>query len=101
MSIVIRSVTSSDILYIFVVVMLVLTSVRKIGAVIFLAAITIAPHTMIVGGLHSRAECPTALHLLHSRNGHEAYFGRWPGVWHSVQYFGQQEFPVRCVLEPQ
>ena len=35
-----RSATSSGILYIFVVVMLVLSSVRKIGAVIFLAAIT-------------------------------------------------------------
>ena len=34
------SVTSSGILYIFVVVMLVLTSVRKIGAVTFLAAVT-------------------------------------------------------------
>jgi len=40
-----RSATSSGILYIFVVAMLVLTSVRKIGAVIFLAAITIAPLT--------------------------------------------------------
>ena len=35
-----RSVNSSGILYIFVVVMLVLTSVRKIGAVTFLAAVT-------------------------------------------------------------
>ena len=43
-----RSATSSGILYIFVVVMLVLTSVRKIGAVIFLAAITIAPLTHMV-----------------------------------------------------
>jgi hypothetical protein len=43
-----RSVTSSGILYIFVVVMLVLTSVRKIGAVTFLAAVTIATLTHMV-----------------------------------------------------
>ncbi len=49
---------------------------------------------MIVGGLHSRAVCPTALHLLHSRNGHEPDFCRWPGVLHSVQYFEQFELPV-------
>jgi hypothetical protein len=41
-----RSVTSSGILYVFVVVVtLVLTSVRKIGAVTFLAAVTIATLT--------------------------------------------------------
>ena len=56
---------------------------------------------MIVSGLHSRAECPTALHLLHSRNGHEPDFCRCPGVLHSVQYFEHPEFPVPCVLEPQ
>ena len=39
------SVTSSGILYIFVVVMLVLISVRKIGAVTFLAAVTSATLT--------------------------------------------------------
>ena len=43
-----RSVTSSCILYILVVVMLVLTSVRKIGAVTFLAAVTIATVTHMV-----------------------------------------------------
>ena len=42
------SVNSSGILYIFVVVMLVLTSVRKIGAVTFLAAVTIATVTHMV-----------------------------------------------------
>ena len=43
------SVTSSGILYIFLVVMLVLTSVRKIGAVTFLAAVTIGhAHSAII-----------------------------------------------------
>ena len=42
------SVTSSGILYIFVVVMLVLISVRKIGAVTFFAAVTIASLTHMV-----------------------------------------------------
>ncbi len=188
-----RSVTSPGILYILVAVMLVLTSVRKIGAVIFLAAITIAPLTHMVaiiialaidahhagvgilivsiihgtspiditlngavaslvalsnrvsdlvalaalterararlrsmaGGFANRAVIWAAcvicsmrfraavsayhewatfaghmsdcLAFLHSRNGHEPDFCRCPGVWHSVQYFGQQEFPVRCV----
>ena len=50
---------------------------------------------MIVSGLHSRAECPTALHLLHSRNGHEPDFCRWPGVLHSAQYFEQFPLPLR------
>ncbi len=53
------------------------------------------------GLLQSRAECPTALHLLHSRNGHEPDFCRCPGVLHSAQYFEHPEFPVRCVSEPQ
>ena len=35
---------------------------------------------MIVSGLHSRAEWPTALHLLHSRKGHEPDH-RQSGVW--------------------
>ena len=38
------------------------------------------------GLLHSRAERPTALHLLHSRNGREPDFCRCPGVLHSAQY---------------
>ena len=49
---------------------------------------------MIVSGLHSRAECPTALHLLHSQNGHEPDFCRCPGVLHRVQYLEQFELPV-------
>jgi hypothetical protein len=43
---------------------------------------------MIVSGLHSHAECPTSLQLLHSRNGHEPEFCRCPGV-----FFEHPEFP--------